>query len=189
MFKKYIKLDQLQRLLIQHGALITPAPRHCARNLRLGMHVDKDPAATGPTVASWKLREIFLINVTGRDRPGLTARLAGILGQFGVTVLDIGQAVIHDHLSLGMMVEIPSEQASSPVLKEVLYAAHELGIAVRFEPISVEAYEAWVAEQGRERHIIVLLGRGIAAAELSRVAETLAGHGLHVGAETLRVCE
>lgn len=146
----------------------------------MGKHVDKDAAGTGPTVASWKLREIFLINVTGRDRPGLTARLTGILGQFGVSVLDIGQAVIHDHLSLGMMVEIPAEQASSPVLKEVLYAAHELGIAVRFEPISVEAYEAWVAEQGRERHIVVLLGRRIAAAELSRVAETLAGHGLNI---------
>lgn len=126
------------------------------------------------------MREIFLINVTGQDRPGLTAKLTGILGQFSVDILDIGQAVIHDHLSLGMMVEIPAEQASSPVLKEVLYAAHGLGIAVHFEPIEVADYEAWVAEQGRERHIIVLLGRRIAAGQLSRVADTLAAHGLNI---------
>ncbi len=126
------------------------------------------------------MREIFLINITGQDRPGLTARLTGILGQFGVDILDIGQAVIHNHLSLGMMVEIPVEQAASPVLKEVLYAAHGLGVAVSFEPVDVADYEAWVREQGRERHIIVLLGRRIAAAQLSRVAEELAEHQLNI---------
>lgn len=126
------------------------------------------------------MREIFLINVTGQDRPGLTAKLTGILGQFGVDILDIGQAVIHEHLSLGMMVEVPADQASSPVLKEVLYAAHGLGITVHFEPIEVADYEAWVADQGRERHIIVLLGRRIAAGQLSRVAHTLAAHGLNI---------
>ena len=47
------------------------------------------------------MREIILINITGKDKPGLTASLTRILGQYHVTILDIGQAVIHDYLSLG----------------------------------------------------------------------------------------
>ena len=72
------------------------------------------------------MREVFLINVTGLDRPGLTAQLTGVLSGFGAEILDIGQAVIHDHLSLGLVVAIPGESKSSPILKEVLYAAHGL---------------------------------------------------------------
>ncbi|MCK5348059.1 MAG: hypothetical protein KAJ25_01645 [Desulfobacula sp.] len=58
------------------------------------------------------MREIILINVTGEDKPGLTSSLTNILAQYEVIVLDIGQAVIHDYLSLGMLVEIPSRHSS-----------------------------------------------------------------------------
>ncbi len=125
-------------------------------------------------------REIFLINVTGRDRPGLTARLTGILADFGADILDIGQSVIHDHLSLGLVIAIPGERKSSPVLKEVLYAAHGLGIAVSFTPIDLAQYEEWVAEQGKERHILTLLGRRLTAEQISRVADATADFGLNI---------
>ena len=42
------------------------------------------------------MKEIILINITGKDRPGLTSSLTNILAQYEVTILDIGQAVIHD---------------------------------------------------------------------------------------------
>ena len=50
------------------------------------------------------MREIILINVTGKDKPGLTASLTGTLARYKVAILDIGQAVIHDYLSLGILV-------------------------------------------------------------------------------------
>ena len=50
------------------------------------------------------MREIVLINITGEDRPGLTAAITGVLAQGGVNILDIGQAVIHDTLSFGILV-------------------------------------------------------------------------------------
>ena len=126
------------------------------------------------------MQEIFLINVTGQDRPGLTARLTGILGSFGAEILDIGQAVIHDHLSLGLVVAIPGESKSSPILKEVLYAAHGLGVQVAFEPIEPERYESWVSEQGKDRHIITMLGRKLTAEHISRVAAALAEVRLNI---------
>jgi len=79
------------------------------------------------------VREIILINITGKDKPGLTASLTNILAQYDVTILDIGQAVIHDYLSLGILVEIPSAHRSSSILKDLLFQAHELGIQIRFD--------------------------------------------------------
>ena len=52
------------------------------------------------------MQEIVLINITGPDRPGLTAAFAGILARADVQILDIGQAVIHDTLSFGILVQM-----------------------------------------------------------------------------------
>ena len=94
------------------------------------------------------MSEIYLINVTGKDRTGLVARFNGILADHGVNILDIGQAVIHDYISLGMLVELPDEHQSS-VLKDLLFAGHDLGLDVRFRPTSLDDYEAWVSD-GRQ---------------------------------------
>ena len=55
------------------------------------------------------MSEIILINLTGRDRPGITRDLAAILARHGVRILDIGQAVIHDTLTLGMLIDLSAE--------------------------------------------------------------------------------
>lgn len=125
-------------------------------------------------------REIVLINITGKDKPGLTARLTDILAAYGTTILDMGQAVIHDFLSLGILIEIPDEARSSSVLKDILFAAHKLGIQAQFTPIDEGRYEAWVDQQGKERRIITILGRKISAGQIAQVAQALAENGLNI---------
>ena len=85
--------------------------------------------------------EIVLINVSGQDKPGLTSEITEIMAQYQIRILDIGQAVIHDHLTWGILIELPEEQSSSPLLKDLLFKMHELGLPVRFEPVSKEEYE------------------------------------------------
>jgi phosphoserine phosphatase len=126
------------------------------------------------------MREIVLINITGKDKPGLTARLTDILSAYGTTILDMGQAVIHDFLSLGILIDIPDEAKSSSVLKEILFAAHKLGISAQFTPIDEERYEAWVRQQGKERRIITILGRKISAGQIAQVARAMAENGLNI---------
>jgi phosphoserine phosphatase len=126
------------------------------------------------------MREIILINVTGKDKPGLTASLTGILARYKVSILDIGQAVIHDYLSLGILVEIPIEHKSSSVLKDLLFEAHKLGIQIRFSPIEEDFYETWADQQGEERRIITLLGRRITAEQLCKVAAVIAENKLNI---------
>lgn len=126
------------------------------------------------------MSEIILVNVTGKDRTGLVARVTGVLAEHGVNVLDVGQAVIHDYISLGLLVEIPDEHHASPVLKDLLFAGHELGVEVRFRPTTLADYETWVAEQGKRRHIITLLGRKLSAAQISSVAAVCAANDLNI---------
>ena len=126
------------------------------------------------------MREIILLNITGQDHPGLTAALTQVLATHGVNVLDIGQAVIHDHLSLGMLLELPSSARSGPVLKDLLFEAHQLGLNILFTPIDEEDYETWVGLQGKPRFIVTLLGRKLTAGILSRVARVVAAHGLNI---------
>ena len=126
------------------------------------------------------MREILLIQMSGRDRPGLLAAFMRILARSRVNVLDIGQAVIHDDLSLGLLVEMPANLDSSTVLKDVLFQAHEMAVTVRFRPVAGDAYEDWVAAEGHARYIVTLLARHVTAEQLADVSATIAGHGLTI---------
>jgi len=126
------------------------------------------------------MREIVQIDISGPDRPGITMALTNVLARDDVAVLDIGQSVIHDTLALGMLVELPEEPAGCPVFKELLFAAHDLGLDVRFTPVDPDGYEHWVAEQGKARHILTLLGREITAAQISKVAGVVTNNGLNI---------
>jgi len=126
------------------------------------------------------LREIVLINITGEDRPGLTAAITGVLAQGGVNILDIGQAVIHDMLSFGILVEIPDSEQGKSVLKDILFKGYELDQQVRFTPVSEEDYQQWVAGQGKKRHIVTLLTRKVTAEQLQRVSSITAKYGLNI---------
>jgi len=124
--------------------------------------------------------ELVLIRVSGADKPGLTANITAILAQYKVTILDIGQAEIHDSLSLGILAAIPSTAESAPVLKDVLFKAHELGLTVSFTPVDSESYEQWVSGQGKDRHIITLLARTISAEHIARITAIVAQHELNI---------
>ncbi|WP_101758920.1 phosphoserine phosphatase SerB [Oceanicoccus sp. KOV_DT_Chl] len=126
------------------------------------------------------MKEIILINIAGDDKPGLTSSVTEILASYDVNVLDIGQAVIHDTLSLGILVEVPTSSESSPLLKDILFRTHELGLTVRFSPINEQDYEHWVSGQGKPRHIITLLARMITAEHISAVTAVVANNQLNI---------
>lgn len=126
------------------------------------------------------MKEIILINIAGDDKPGLTSSVTKILAGYDVNILDIGQAVIHNTLSLGILVEVPASAESSPLLKDILFRTHELGLTVRFSPINEQSYGQWVMGQGKPRHIVTLLARMITAEHLSAVTAVVAHNNLNI---------
>ena len=126
------------------------------------------------------MREIILINISGEDKAGLTSSLMSLLAEYHVTILDICQSVIHSTLSLGIVIEVPPESESSPILKDLLFKTHHMDIQLKFSPISEERYEQWVQAQGKPRHIITLLGRRVTAGDIAGLAEIIAENDLNI---------
>jgi len=127
---------------------------------------------------------VVLINITGRDRKGLDAKFTGILAEYDVNILDIGQAVIHEHISLGILAEIPKTKDFSPIFKDMLFEGHNMGLKIDIKPIESENYEKWVHAQGKERRIITLLGRTLTAQQISAVASIIADNYLNIDSIT-----
>lgn len=125
--------------------------------------------------------ELILIRITGEDRPGLTASVTEILARFDATILDIGQADIHNTLSLGILC-MTEEHHSGLIMKELLFKASSLGVTIRFYPVTVEEYEDWVKMQGKNRYILTLLGRKLTARQISATTSLLAKQGLNIDA-------
>ena len=125
--------------------------------------------------------ELILINISGQDKPGVTAALTSILARYNAMVLDIGQADIHHTLSLGILFRT-TPQMSGDIMKDLLFKAYEMGVKIRFSPISIEEYESWVSRQGKNRWIITILGRQLTARHIALVSEVIADQGLNIDA-------
>lgn len=126
------------------------------------------------------MSELVLINVSGQDKPGLTSEITGIMARYAARILDIGQAVIHDHLTWGILIEIPDAGDAPLVLKDLLFRIHELDLQVRFTPISPGQYQQWVSGRNRGRYIVTLLSRDITAEQIARVSGITAREGLNI---------
>ncbi|WP_240891624.1 phosphoserine phosphatase SerB [Pseudomonas sp. TMW22091] len=126
------------------------------------------------------MREIVLINITGEDRPGLTAAITGVLASNGVNILDIGQAAIHGVLSLGFLVDIPHADQVSAVLKDLQPLIAKEGLQLVFDPITEERYQQWVNGQSQKRHVVTVMGRQVTALQLQRVTSVISQHGLNI---------
>lgn len=126
------------------------------------------------------MNELILVNIAGVDKPGITSRITNLLSRYNIRILDIGQSVIHDQLSLGFLLDIPSEAASYEMIKEVFTKAQKLGLTIRFNPITAEQYDQWVREQSKSRYILTMLGRTITATHIARVSDVLAHQRMNI---------
>jgi phosphoserine phosphatase len=119
-----------------------------------------------------------LVTVTGPDRPGVTATLTGILSEEGASLHDIEQVVVQGQLTLCLLVGVPRTR---DVLKELLFAAKELGMELDFKPVPGSAAPAPGARstEGR-RYVITAIGPSLGAAHLHALASTLATEGANI---------
>jgi phosphoserine phosphatase len=121
------------------------------------------------------VNHILLITISGEDQPGFTAGLTAILADHSVSILDIGQSVIHATLSLGLLVELSENYAG-----EQRNFALERDLRAVTSVVSPESYSYWVEAQGLARYIITLLARKITSDQIARVTAVISKHGLNI---------
>ena len=126
------------------------------------------------------MSEVVLLNITGVDRIGLSAELSSVFHETKIRILDIGQSVIHDQVSLGMMIQLPDESEPDKVLKELKIKASNLGVDIKLNRISQNGYHGWVSELSLNRYIITLLMRELSAEDIACVTRIVAEQGLNI---------
>jgi len=123
--------------------------------------------------------EVVLIHFSGLDGLGITAALTETLALHDVNMLDIGQAVVHEGLSLGMLVEVRTGELA-PLTAALRGRASELGITAQFSAVPRDALRHWIEGRGQRRFLIAVLARTITARHLARVSAVIAAHGMNV---------
>ncbi len=93
-------------------------------------------------------------------------------------ILDIGQSVIHDQVSQGIMLAVPNDV--DVVKTQLLSKAESLGLSVKLRDVSKQNYANWVSLQGQDRYILTLLTREVSAEEIARVTAVTADQGLNI---------
>ena len=125
--------------------------------------------------------ELILLSLQGEDKPGLTNEITKVLAEHNVDILDIGQAVIHNDLSLGILISITDEtDDSSSILKDLLFKAYGLGLNIKFRPIPRDDYEEWVTQQGKKRNIVTLMARRLSGRHIAEVTRIIREQGLNI---------
>ena len=126
------------------------------------------------------MSQIYLLNITGPDRRGLSAELSSVFEQQDIRILDIGQSVIHDQVSLGMMIQLAENINSETILAQFAETSARLGVDIRTTEIDENSYADWIEAQGQDRYILTLLAREVSAEEIARVTRVTAEQGLNI---------
>lgn len=76
--------------------------------------------------------KLTVINISGPDHPGITARLMQCLEEHDVKLYDIGQNVTYELLSLSFVIKV---LPGSEVLKDLLFQATEMGMKLEYKEV------------------------------------------------------
>jgi phosphoserine phosphatase len=119
----------------------------------------------------------LLVTLTGRDRPGVTARLFSVLARHELDVIDAEQVVIRGRLVLGVLLGCPDLPDLTSIHRAVSGVAADLGLEAE-----ITAGTAATADEPRARgrlHVTVL-GRPLTPAAIAAIAGQIAAGGANI---------
>ncbi len=110
----------------------------------------------------------ILVRVSGSDRPGITAGIMDVLAADAVEIIDVEQVVVQGRLELGLLIDVPEDQAT---IKDLLFFGWEHGIHLDFEVVEAERHG-----KGDES-VVTIIGTEVAPAAFGSVARAIADGG------------
>jgi phosphoserine phosphatase len=116
----------------------------------------------------------LLVTLTGRDRPGVTSRLFGVLAGHQLSVIDVEQVVIRGRLVLGVLLHCDSAPDLTAIHREVTAVAADLDLDAEITAGSGEP-----ARRRGSLHVTVL-GRELAPAAIAAIAGRIAAGGANI---------
>ncbi len=126
--------------------------------------------------------QVWMVRVTGRDRQGVTAAVLAAIARLDGEVLDLGQSVNHDTLSLAVQFATTGSEIDQPeVARAFIPIEQDLGVEALVQSITQGDYHAWVDYGLTSRLVVTCLARADArGARLTAITEALAEMNLNI---------
>ena len=125
------------------------------------------------------MSQIILATFSGRDVPGLTSKMMALCAEYQSDILDVGQSVIHDRLSIGLLVSVSSERVER-LQQSLEVMCQSEGLSLDWEHVTEARYTDWVNAQGQPRYIVTLLARRVSAEHIAALGAVVYRHGLNI---------
>ena len=110
--------------------------------------------------------------------------LCRALSRHKAEILDIGQAIIHSELALGLLVRV-SEYVDRVALEtSIAESVSQKTLRLTVSKITRDRYENWIRESGKERLILTLLSKERDSVILREVSQLTHEYGLNI--DTIR---
>ena len=112
-------------------------------------------------------KRLLMVTVSGTDRPGITAKLTGVLVEHNVEIIDIQQASLQNLLGLYLLLDLGNiSESEDSVIKDLLFEASQMNLTLNFRffpPMELQPIN--------QRNLFVLthFGDTQAMAELSNI--------------------
>jgi phosphoserine phosphatase len=115
----------------------------------------------------------LVLTFAGPDAPGITARLMRILSSQEARLDDVEQVVVQGWLTLGFAVSVAGAAAEESMVKELLFAAREMGLTLEYR-------RAPASPPSALRYALTVIARALSPRELQSVSEVLSRHGANI---------
>jgi phosphoserine phosphatase len=116
----------------------------------------------------------LLVTLTGRDRPGVTARLFTVLAAHDLSVIDIEQVVIRGKLVLGALLACGRDPDLTAIHRGIRALAADLGLEAEFTMGSGEP------PRRRGQLHVTVMGRPLTPAAIAAIAGQVAVGGANI---------
>jgi len=112
-------------------------------------------------------QNLLMVIVSGKDRPGITAKFTRILMHHHIEVVDIEQASLQNLLGLYLVLDLSkANQSQDSVIKDLLFEASRMNLTLNFRLYSAEEMEAL---NQRNLYVLTHFGGTPALAEFSAI--------------------
>jgi phosphoserine phosphatase len=136
------------------------------------------------TTTTSSSRQRVLVTVSGPDTPGITASLTGIVADGGAILRDIEQVVLSGQLTLCLVIEVARDKSGpgSAVLKDLLFAAKELGLELDFKVLAAAPTSPPTPASATTRtsYAVTVIGDDVDAATVHALTSCLAQHQANI---------
>lgn len=102
-----------------------------------------------------------------------------LCAEYQSDILDVGQSVIHDRLSIGLLVSVSSERVER-LQQSLEVMCQSEGLSLDWEHVTEDRYTDWVNAQGQPRYIVTLLARRVSAEHIAALGAVVYRHGLNI---------